>query len=59
VFKVLLNPTKTKQTKANINLKNSENEIVFDRLGSSFSILLLAAKGAKLIDPHGGLQVGK
>jgi len=56
---VLLNPTKTKQTKANINLKNSENEIVFDRLGSSFSILLLTAKGAKLIDPHGGLQVGK
>ena len=55
---MLLNPTKTKQTKANINLKNSENEIVFDRLGSS-SILLLAAKGAKLIDPHGGLQVGK
>ena len=35
------------------------NEIVFDRLWYPLSILLHAAIGAKLIGPHGGLQVGK
>ena len=43
----------------NVNLKNSRNEIVFDRSWYPLSILLLAAIGAKLIGPHGGLQVGK
>ena len=42
-----------------VNLKNSRNEIVFDRLWYPLSILLLAAIGAKLIGPHGGLQVDK
>ena len=44
-----------------VNLKNSRNEIVFDRLWYPLSILLLAAIGAKLIliGPRGGLQVGK
>ena len=42
-----------------VNLKNSRNEIVFDRLWYPLSILLLTAIGAKLIGPHGGLQVGK
>ena len=36
-----------------------QNEIVFDRLWYPLSILLLAAIGAKLIGPHGGLQVDK
>ena len=40
-----------------VNLKNGQNEI--DRLWYPLSILLLAAIGAKLIGPHGGLQVGK
>ena len=40
-----------------VNLKNSQNEIVFDRLWYPISILLLAAIGAKLIGPHGGFQV--
>ena len=39
--------------------KRNQNEIVFDRLWCPLSILLLAAIGAKLIGPHGGLQVGK
>ena len=45
--------------RAIVNLKNSRNEIVFDRLWYTLSILLLAAIGAKLIGPHCGLQVGK
>ena len=40
-------------------MKNDQNEIVFDRLWYPLSILLLAAIGAKLIGPHGGLQVDK
>ena len=40
-------------------LKNGQNEIVFDRLWCPLSILLLAAIGAKLIGPHGDLQVDK
>ena len=43
----------------NFTLRNGQNEIVFDRLWYPLSILLLAAIGAKLIGPHGGLQVGK
>ena len=43
----------------NVTLKNGQNEIVFDRLWYPLSILLLAAIGAKLIGPHGGLQVDK
>ena len=43
----------------NVNQKNSQNEIVFDRCTYPLSILLLAAIGAKLIGPHGGLQVDK
>ena len=43
----------------NVTLKNGQNQIVFDRLWYPLSILLLAAIGAKLIGPHGGLQVGK
>ena len=43
----------------NVNLKNGQNEIVFDRCTCPLSILLLAAIGAKLIGPHGGLQVDK
>ena len=43
----------------NVNLKNGQNEIVFDRLWHNLSILLLAAIEAKLIGPHGGLQVDK
>ena len=44
----------------NVNQKNGQNEIVFDRLWYPLlSILLLAAIGAKLIGPHGCLQVGK
>ena len=43
----------------NVNKKNSRNEIVFDRLWYPLAILLLAAIGAKLIGPHGGLQVDK
>ena len=39
----------------NVTLKIGQNEIVFDPL----SILLIAAKGAKLKGPHGGLQVDK
>ena len=39
--------------------KNCFLEIVFDSLLRSLSILLLAAIGAKLIGPHGGLQVDK
>ena len=42
-----------------VTLKNGRNEIVFDRLWYPLSILLLAAIGAKLIGPHGGLQVDK
>ena len=37
----------------NVNQKNGQN----DRLWYPLSILLLAAIGAKLIGPHGGLQV--
>ena len=33
--------------------------MVFDRLWYPLSILLLAVIGAKLIGPHGGLQVDK
>ena len=44
---------------ANVNQKICRLEIVFDRLWYPLSILLLAAIGAKLIGPHGGLQVGK
>ena len=40
---------------ANVNLKNGQNEIVFDRLWYPLSILLLAA----IWGPHGGLQVDK
>ena len=43
----------------NVNQKNGQNEIVFDRWTCPLSILLLAAIGAKLIGPHGGLQVDK
>ena len=39
--------------------QNGQNEIVFDRLGFTLSILLLAAIRAKFIGPHGGFQVGK
>ena len=42
-----------------VNQKNCQNEIVFDRLWYPLSILLLTAIGAKLIGPHGGLQVDK
>ena len=42
-----------------VNLRNDRNEIVFDSLWYPLSILLLAAIGAKLIGPHGGLQVDK
>ena len=35
------------------------NEIVFDRLASPLSIILLAALEVTLIGPHGGLQVLK
>ena len=42
-----------------VNLKNGQNEIVFDKLWYPLSILLLTAIGAKFIGPHGGLQVGK
>ena len=42
-----------------VNLKNGQNEIVFDRLWCPLSILLLAAIGAKLIGLQSGLQVGK
>ena len=42
-----------------VNHKNGQNEIVFDRCTRLLSILLLAAIGAKLIGPHGGLQVDK
>ena len=41
----------------NVNQENGQNEIVFDRCTCPLSILLLAAIGAKLIGPHGGLQV--
>ena len=44
---------------ANVNQKICRLETVFDRLWYPLSILLLAAIGAKLIGPHGGLQVGK
>ena len=43
----------------NVTHKNCRLEIVFDSLLRSLSILLLAAIGAKLIGPHGGLQVDK
>ena len=33
--------------------------MLFDRLWYPLSILLVAAIGAKLIGPHGGLQFGK
>ena len=39
-----------------VNLKNGQNEILFDRLRYPLSVLLLAAIGAKLISPHGGLR---
>ena len=39
--------------------KNSQSEIVFDRLWYPLSILLIAAIEAMLISPHGGLQVDK
>ena len=42
-----------------VNLKNGRNDIVFDRLWYPLSTILFAAIGAKLIGPHGGLQVGK
>ena len=41
----------------NVNQKTCQN--VFDMLWYPLSILLLDAIGAKLIGPHGGLQVGK
>ena len=41
---------------ANVNQKICRLEIVFDRLWYPPSLLLLAAIGAKLIGPHGGLQ---
>ena len=41
----------------NVTLKNDQNEIVFDRY--HLSILLLVAIRAKLIGPHGGIQVDK
>ena len=44
---------------ANITLKNAQNEIVFGTLGTPLSILLFAAIRAKLIGPHGDLQVDK
>ena len=55
------NYTKTKGGSVHwkVNLKNSRNEIIFDRLWYPLSILLLAAIGPKLIGPHGGLQVDK
>ena len=40
-----------------VNLENGQNHIVFDRCTSSPSILLLAGIGAKLIGPHGDIQV--
>ena len=44
----------------NVNQKNGQNEIVFYRCTCPLSILLLlAAIGAKLIGPQGGLQVDK
>ena len=43
----------------NVTLKNGQNKMVFDRLWYPLSILLLAAIGAKLIGPHGDLQVDK
>ena len=43
----------------NVNLKNSRNEIVFDRFWYPLYILLLVTIGAKLKDPLGGLQVDK
>ena len=43
----------------NVILKNVQYEISFDRLWYPLSILLLAAIEAKLIGPHGGLQVDK
>ena len=43
----------------NVTLKNGKNEMVSDGLWYPLSILLLAAIGAKLIGPHGGLQVDK
>ena len=43
----------------NVNQKNGQNDIVFDRLWYPVSILLLAAIGAKLIGLHGGFQVDK
>ena len=39
--------------------EKGQNKIVFDRLWYPLSILLLAAIGAKLIGPHGSLQVDK
>jgi len=47
------------QIHANVNQKICRLEIVFDRLWYPLSILLLAAIGAKLIGPHGGLRAGK
>ena len=40
----------------NVNQKNGQNEIVFDRLWYPLSTLLLAAIGAKLVGPLGDLQ---
>ena len=47
------------QIHVNVNQKICRLEIVFDKLWCPLSILLLAAIGAKLIGPHGGLQVDK
>jgi len=47
------------QFHAKVNQKICRLEIVFDMLWYPLSILLLAAIGAKLIGPHGGLKVGK
>ena len=43
----------------NVTLRNGRNEIVYERLWYPLSVLLLAAIGAKLIGPHGGLQVDR
>ena len=59
-YSILSIPTWTKgSVHEKVNLKRGLNEILFDRLWYPLSILLLAAIGAKLIGPHGGLQVDK
>ena len=58
-YRVQSNITTVGPFHANVNPKICRLEIVFDRLWYPLSILLLAAIGAKLIGPHGGLQVGE